>query len=89
MKDVNSIQFIWQKCCGAQASILHYAKGITEAAAEGAQVKDCVITVPAFFGPPQRQAVVDAASLAGPLIASHDVILNFGIQDFYVTLICV
>jgi hypothetical protein len=58
----------------AQASILHYAKGITEAAAEGAQVKDCVITVPAFFGPTQRQAVIDAASLAGLLVTPPNII---------------
>lgn len=49
----------------AQASILHYAQRITSAASEGASVVDCVIVVPPFFGPPQRQALIDAAQLAG------------------------
>ena len=48
-----------------QASLLHYARSITEAAAEGAAILDCVITVPAFWGPNQRQALIDAAKVAG------------------------
>lgn len=52
----------------AQASILHYAQRITSAASEGASVVDCVIVVPPFFGPPQRQALIDAAQLAGLFI---------------------
>ena len=48
-----------------QASIIHYARSITEAATEGAAVLDCVITVPAFWGPTQRQALVDAAKVSG------------------------
>lgn len=51
----------------AQASIVHYARRITEAASDGAAVLDCVVAVPAFFGPAQRQALVDAAQLAGAL----------------------
>ena len=50
---------------GGQASLLQYAKRITEAASEGAPVTDCVIAVPAFFGQSQRQAIIDAGSLAG------------------------
>ena len=49
----------------AQASILHYAQSITSAASERAAVVDCVIVVPPFFGPAQRQALTDAAELAG------------------------
>lgn len=48
-----------------QASLLHYAKGIAQAAAPGAAIVDCVMTVPAFWGPAQRQAYIDAARLAG------------------------
>ena len=48
-----------------QASIIHYARRITEAASDGAAVLDCVIAIPAFFGPTQRQALIDAAQLAG------------------------
>ena len=44
---------------------MHYARRITEAASDGAAVLDCVVAVPAFFGPAQRQALVDAAQLAG------------------------
>lgn len=52
-------------CVFMQASILHYAKGVAEKASEGAAVLDCTITVPPFFGPAQRQAVIDAAEVAG------------------------
>lgn len=58
-----------------QASVLHYARTITEAAAEGAKILDCVITVPAFWGPVQRQALIDAARVSGrqlvPTFANH------------------
>lgn len=50
-----------------QASIIHYARRITEAASDGAAVLDCVIAIPAFFGPAQRQALIDAAQLAGAI----------------------
>ncbi|CAL5229767.1 g13152 [Coccomyxa viridis] len=68
--------------------ILHYAKQITSAASDGAQVLDCVIVVPPFFGPAQRQALYDAAHLAGlnvlALINSHAAAaLQYGIErDF-------
>jgi molecular chaperone DnaK (HSP70) len=77
---------IWFPLC--QAGLLHYAKKITEAAADGAQVLDCVIVVPPFFGPAQRQAIIDAADLAGlkvmSLINSHAAAaLQYGIErDF-------
>ena len=38
---------------------------MTEASAEGSAILDCVITVPAFWGPAQRQAMLDAAKIAG------------------------
>ena len=47
----------------SQGGILHYAKQITSAASDGAQVLDCVIVAPPFFGPAQRQALYDAAHL--------------------------
>ena len=53
-----------------QGSMLHYAKGITEAFAGAGQVLDCVITVPAFFGHSQRQAITEAARLAGLTVLS-------------------
>lgn len=71
-----------------QASIFHYARGITQAFAGAGQVLDCVITVPAFFGQSQRAAVIDAAKLAGlnvlSLVNSHAAAaLQHGItQDF-------
>lgn len=46
-----------------QGSILKYAKGITQAQA-GQEVVDCVLTIPSFFGPTQKQAILDAARLA-------------------------
>lgn len=55
----------WRLSWARQASIIHYARRITEAASDGAAVLDCVIAIPAFFGPAQRQALVDAAQLAG------------------------
>lgn len=71
-----------------QASILHYAKLITQAAAEGSPIVDCVITVPAWFGASQRKALLDAADLAGlnvlSLINTHAAAaLQYGIErDF-------
>lgn len=71
-----------------QASLLEYAKGLTQVAAEGAAVTDCVLVVPAFFGPAQRQAMLDAARLAGlnpmGLINTHAAAaLQYGIErDF-------
>ena len=65
-------QVFEQKRVRAQASILHYAASITSAASECAAVVDCVIVVPPFFGPAQRQALIDAAELAGTLIVFPD-----------------
>lgn len=70
-----------------QAGIFQHAKQITDAQA-GEPVVDTVITVPAWFGVAQRQAVIDAASLAGlnvlGLMNSHSAAaLQFGIErDF-------
>ena len=60
--------------CILQASILHYARSITEAAADGAAILDCVITVPAAWGPSQRQALIDAAKISGKpdIFCSHE-----------------
>ena len=71
-----------------QGSLLHYARAITSSFVEGAQILDCVIAVPAFWGQAQRQAMADAAGLAGlnvlSLINSHAAAaLQFGIErDF-------
>lgn len=68
-------------------SLLYYARTIAEAQA-GGPVVDAVITVPAFYGQRQRQALVDAAGLAGlnvlGLINSHTAsALQYGIErDF-------
>ncbi|EFJ52505.1 heat shock protein Hsp70G [Volvox carteri f. nagariensis] len=68
-------------------SILYYARQIAEAQA-GAPVLDAVISVPAFFGQRQRQAMADAAHLAGlnlmGLINTHtSAALQYGIErDF-------
>ena len=70
-----------------QASILQYAKGISEEHA-GGPVLDAVLLVPAFFGQAQRQAYMDAAELAGlnviGIINSHTAAaLQYGIErDF-------
>ncbi|CAD7703207.1 unnamed protein product [Ostreobium quekettii] len=45
-------------------SIITYAKAMAEAQA-GQDIVDCVIALPCFFGPAQRQAILDAARLAG------------------------
>ncbi|WIA37837.1 hypothetical protein OEZ86_014693 [Tetradesmus obliquus] len=69
------------------AGIFQYAKQITDAQA-GESVVDTVVVVPAWFGVAQRQAVIDAASLAGlnvlGLVNGHAAAaLQFGIErDF-------
>jgi len=73
--------------CRLQASVLQYAREIAEAQA-GGSVPDVVMAVPAFFGQAQRQALIEAASLAGlnvmGLINTHTAAaLQFGIErDF-------
>ncbi|GIL45761.1 hypothetical protein Vafri_2912 [Volvox africanus] len=68
-------------------SILYYARQVAEAQA-GGPVLDAVISVPAFFGQRQRQAMADAAALAGlnlmGLINTHTAAaLQYGIErDF-------
>ena len=42
-------------CCHPQASLLEKAKELAEAAADGAPTSDCVLTVPSYFTPVQRQ----------------------------------
>lgn len=49
----------------AQASLLEYARGIAEAYADRRGLKRCVLTVPPFFGQGRREALADAARLAG------------------------
>jgi len=69
------------------AMTLQYAQKIAEAEA-GAQVRDAVVTVPAFFGQPERQALLDAAAVAGlnvlALVSEHAAAgLQWGIdKDF-------
>eukprot|EP00195_Chlamydomonas_chlamydogama_P003215 CAMPEP_0202919692 /NCGR_PEP_ID=MMETSP1392-20130828/76466_1 /ASSEMBLY_ACC=CAM_ASM_000868 /TAXON_ID=225041 /ORGANISM="Chlamydomonas chlamydogama, Strain SAG 11-48b" /LENGTH=990 /DNA_ID=CAMNT_0049613149 /DNA_START=318 /DNA_END=3290 /DNA_ORIENTATION=+ len=69
------------------ASILQYAKKIAEDQA-GGSVPDAVIAVPAYFGQAQRQALLDAANVAGMnvlgLINTHTAAaLQYGIErDF-------
>ena len=71
-----------------QASILHYARQLAIAAAEGVDVVDCAITVPAFWGQNQRVALQNAAHLAGlnvlGLVNTHAAAaLQYGIErDF-------
>lgn len=70
-----------------QAGIFQYAKRITDEQA-GESVIDAVITVPVWMGVTQRQAVMDAARLAGlnvlGLVNTHAAAaLQFGIErDF-------
>lgn len=47
------------------ANILNYAKGMAEEANDGGKIVDTVITVPQNWNQRQRQAVVDAAQIAG------------------------
>lgn len=74
-------------CLHPQGSILYYARGIAEEQA-GSAVTDAVIVVPAYYGQRQRQAIVDAAELAGinimGLINTHTAAaLQYGIErDF-------
>jgi molecular chaperone DnaK (HSP70) len=49
----------------AQAMLFGHVKSISSVAASGAEVRDCVITVPAFFSQKERRAMVDAAELGG------------------------
>ncbi len=71
----------------SQASVIQYAKDIASAQS-GGDILDVVIAVPAFFGQAQRQALIDAANLAGlnvmGLINTHTAAaLQFGIErDF-------
>ena len=60
--------------CGAQASILQYARRITEAATEGQPAVDCVIAVPPWFGPAQRQALLDAGQVFAGCPASRKLV---------------
>jgi len=55
------------------AFVLSYAKQIAEGHA-GSAVKDCVITVPPFFGHLERHAMLNAAAIAGLNVLSliHD-----------------
>lgn len=46
------------------AMVLAHGREFSEAVAEG-KIKDCVITVPAFYTQNERLALVDAAELAG------------------------
>ena len=70
------------------ASLLEYAKTLASAVADGSPVTDCVLVVPAFFGPAQRQALLDSAALAGlnvlSLVHAHAAAaLQYGIErDF-------
>lgn len=67
--------------------MLQYARRIVDEHA-GGPIPDAVITVPAFFGQAQRQALSDAAALAGlnllGLINTHTAAaLQYGIErDF-------
>ncbi len=47
------------------ANLLQYAKGIAETAHDGNTIKDTVITVPSHWNQRQRQAMIDAAKIAG------------------------
>eukprot|EP00210_Caulerpa_lentillifera_P001908 g1835.t1 len=68
-------------------SLLSYVKAITKTEA-GEEVVDCVIALPAFFGPVQKRAVLDAAKLADinvlAMINAHGAAaLQYGIErDF-------
>jgi hypoxia up-regulated 1 len=70
------------------ASLLEYAKRLANDAADGSPVTECVLVVPAFWSPAQRQALLDAAELAGlnvmSLVHTHAAAaLQYGIErDF-------
>jgi hypoxia up-regulated 1 len=50
--------------------IFTYAKDIAIDYGEGVKVRDCVVTVPSFFVQKERQAVLDAAHMAGLKVLS-------------------
>jgi len=70
------------------ASLLEYAKRLANEAADGSPVTECVLVVPAFWTPAQRQALLDSAELAGlnvmSLVHTHAAAaLQYGIErDF-------
>jgi hypoxia up-regulated 1 len=70
------------------ASLLEYAKRLANDAADGSPVTECVLVVPAFWSPAQRQALLDSAELAGlnvmALVHTHAAAaLQYGIErDF-------
>ena len=72
----------------AVASLFEYAASLAREAADGIPVTDCVLVVPSYFTPSQRQAMKDAASLANlnvlTLVNSHAAAaLQYGIErDF-------
>lgn len=72
----------------AVASLFEYAASLAREAAEGLPVTDCVLVVPSYFTPGQRQAMKDAASLVHlnvlALVNSHAAAaLQYGIErDF-------
>ena len=47
------------------ANILQYAKGIAEGSNDGHPIRDVVLTVPTSWGQRKRQALMDAARIAG------------------------
>ena len=59
--DINGRKYIPQEI---SATILHKMRKTVEDCV-GTDVKDCVITVPAYFNDAQRQATKDAAAIAG------------------------
>ena len=72
----------------AVASLFEYAAALAKEDADGALVNDAVLVVPAYYTPAQRQAIKDAANLAGlnvlSLVNSHAAAaLQYGIErDF-------
>jgi hypoxia up-regulated 1 len=72
----------------AVASLFEYAASLAKESADGVPVTDCVIAVPSYYTPAQRQAIHDAAGLAGlnvlTLVNSHAAAaLQYGIErDF-------
>lgn len=46
------------------AQLLKYGRQMSEKQA-GATIKDCVITIPAYYTPSQRRMILDAADIAG------------------------
>lgn len=68
--------------------VLHYVHVLGEDYGQSA-IKDVVITVPAFFGQAQRQALLDAADIAGlnvlSLVGEHAAAaLQWGIDKDFV-----